>query len=83
MTVELVICVRNCKLTFLVSRLNSDIQVIQDGLSTNVSMAVRSTVFIIAVIVLLILISPILAGVTVGSIIPIMILAVFFGRKMR
>jgi ABC-type bacteriocin/lantibiotic exporter with double-glycine peptidase domain len=67
----------------LVSRLNSDIQIIQDSLSTNVSMFIRGTAFIIATLAILIYISPVLAGATVVSIIPIMIFGVFFGKKMR
>ena len=68
---------------FVVSRLNSDIQIIQDGLSTNVSIFVRCFVFCVTVIVIMVLISPVLAGITLASIVPIMIFASIFGSKMR
>lgn len=64
---------------FVVSRLNSDIQIIQDGLSTNVSIFVRCFVFCVTVIVIMVLISPVLAGITLASIVPIMIFASIFG----
>ncbi len=67
----------------LVSRLNSDIQVIQDAMSTNISMAVRSVVFIIVVLVVLFLLSWQLTAVTFAAIIPICIFAVLYGRRMR
>ena len=68
---------------FVVSRLNSDIQIIQDGLSTNVSIFVRCFVFCVTVIVIMVLISPVLAGITLASIVPIMIFASIYGSKMR
>jgi len=63
----------------LLSRLNSDIQIIQDGLSTNVSIFVRCFVFCVTVIVIMVLISPVLAGITLASIVPIMIFASIYG----
>jgi len=68
---------------FVVSRLNSDIQIIQDGLSTNVSMFTRSFIFCTMVMIIMILISPPLAGITLASIIPIMCYGIFYGRYMR
>ena len=67
----------------LVSRLNSDIQVIQDSLSTNISMFIRSFVFIIVTLVILFVISPVLTGTTFASILVIMIFAIFYARKMK
>lgn len=61
------------------SRLNSDTQVIQDCLSTNVSMFVRGSVFIICTLVILFIYSPILTGVTLCGIIPVMIFGGFYG----
>lgn len=46
-------------------------------------MFVRAAVFCIAVIVIMILISPELAGITMASIVPIMLFAVIFGGQMR
>ena len=68
---------------FLVSRLNSDVQKIQDTLSTNISMFVRGTLFIIVVLVLLLVISPLLTGVTILGIIPLLIFAGFYSRWIR
>ena len=46
-------------------------------------MFVRSSVFCICVLVIMFLISPILAGVAMGFILPIVIFASFFGIKVR
>jgi len=70
-------------LKILVSRINSDTQVIQDCLSTNVSMFVRGTVFILATLAILFLISPLLAGSTFAAIIPILVFAAIYGSKIR
>jgi len=68
----------------LLSRLNSDIQIIQDSLSTNISMFLRGVLFIILVLIIMMLISPELTGVTIACIIPIVLFAVLvFARKMR
>lgn len=66
-----------------VSRINSDTQVIQDCLSTNVSMFIRGSVFIIATIVILFFYSPTLTGVTIGGIIPVLLCGAFFGQKIN
>ena len=52
-------------------------------MSTNISMAVRSVVFIIVVLICLFLLSWQLTLVTFGAIIPIMIFAIFYGKRMR
>lgn len=52
-------------------------------MSTNISMAVRSTVFIIVVLLVLFILSWQLSLVTFGAIIPIMIFAIFYGKRMR
>jgi len=67
----------------LLSRLNNDVQVVQDSLSTNVSMFVRSLMFIVLVLVLTFIMSPLLTGVTFGAIIPVIVMAVIFSRKIR
>ena len=72
-----------CFAIFVVSRLNSDIQVIQDTLSTNISMFVRGALFIITVIILLCFISLPLMGVVFCAIIPLIVFMAFFSRYMR
>lgn len=67
----------------LLSRMNSDTQVIQDTLATNVSMFVRSLVFILATLMILLVYSPELTGVTLLGIVPILIFGFFFGNKMK
>ena len=67
----------------LVSRLNSDIQVIQDSLSTNISMFVRSLLFIVAVLIILIIISPVLTGTTSGGVVIVLFFAAIHAKKMR
>lgn len=69
--------------SFVVSRINSDIQVIQDCLSVNVSEFARTTLFIIGTLTILIVLAPILAGAVFSSILPIMIFGFFYGRKIR
>ncbi len=62
----------------IVSRLNSDIQVVQDTLGTNVSMFVRGLLFIITVLIILMIISPVLTAVTFGGIIPLVLFSTFY-----
>lgn len=57
----------------LVSRLNSDVQVVQDTLSSNASMFLRSFLFIVASLVIMCFISLKLTGVTFAGIIPLVI----------
>lgn len=67
----------------LLSRITSDTQVIQDTLATNASMFVRSFVFIILTLVILMIYSPALTGVTLLGIIPTVIFGGFFGTAMK
>ena len=67
----------------LVSRLNSDIQVIQDSLSTNISMFITNSMSIVVTLIILFSISPILMGAPFVAVIVIMIVAVLFARKMK
>jgi ATP-binding cassette, subfamily B (MDR/TAP), member 8 len=67
----------------LLSRLNSDIEAICNSLSNNVSIFVRSSLFIIFVLVACLLISPILTSITFGSVIPIICGAVCLGKIIR
>ena len=65
------------------SRLNSDIQVVQDTLGTNVSMLVRAMLFIIAVLFIMMFISPPLTGIVFGGILSLSIFGKFYGNWMR
>jgi putative ABC transport system ATP-binding protein len=66
-----------------VSRIGADIAVVQDGLSTNVSMFVRSFIFIIVAFIFVFIISWQLTLVIIGCIVPVLIFSVFFGRAMK
>lgn len=63
--------------------MNSDVQKIQDTLSVNISMFVRGSLFIIVVLVLLLVMSPLLTGVTFLGIIPILVFLAFYGPWLR
>lgn len=65
------------------SRINSDIQVIQDCLSTNVSMFVRGTTFILLTLAILFYFSPVLTGATFCGIIPVLAFGIVYGRKVK
>lgn len=73
----------NLKYFLLVSRLNSDITVVQDCLSTNASLFARSAVYNVSCIVVLLVISPILTATTFGGIIPLSLFSIFYNRWMR
>ena len=66
-----------------VSRIGADIAVVQDGLSTNVSMFVRSFIFIIVAFIFVFIISWQLTLVIIGCIVPVLIFSVFFGKAMK
>lgn len=63
--------------------MNSDTSVIQDSLSTNVSIFMRASVFIIATLIILFMLSPILAVTTFAGIIPIVAFSTKFAYKMK
>lgn len=67
----------------LLSRLNSDTSVVQDSLSTNVSMFLRSFVSIVSTIIICFVLSPILAITMFVGIIPIIVFSVKFADVMR
>ena len=67
----------------ILSRISSDTGVIQDGLSTNISMFVRSFIVIVATLIICFVISPTLTGITLGGIIPIVVFAVYYSIKVR
>ena len=67
----------------LISRLNSDIQVVQSTLGNNVSMLARGLLFIIVVCIILAVISPVLTGVTFAGIIPLVLFSTFYNGWMR
>jgi ABC-type bacteriocin/lantibiotic exporter with double-glycine peptidase domain len=66
-----------------VSRLGSDIAVVQEGLTTNVSMLIRSVIFVIASLVIVFIISWELTLVMIASIIPVMVFGVNYGNAMK
>lgn len=67
----------------ILSRISSDTAVVQEGLGTNISMFIRSFVFIVATLVLLFFISWQLTLVTLGGILPILLSMTCFALKMR
>ena len=69
---------RGTCIIFIVSRLNSDIQVVQDTLGTNVSIFVRGVLFILIVLCILMAISPALTGMTFAGIIPLVVFSKFY-----
>ena len=62
--------------------MNSDIQVIQDGVGSNFSMQVRAIVTIAVVLVIMVYISPILTGVTFAGVMVILLVTKFFMGQM-
>lgn len=67
----------------LVSRLNSDIQVIQDTLGTNFSMFIRGVLQLLIMLLVLLWISPSLTGTTMAGVVPLIIFSTFYQRCMR
>ena len=63
----------------ILSRISSDTSVIQDGLSTNISMFIRCFIFICVTLVILCLISWPLTLITLAGIFPILVVAKFYG----
>jgi len=66
-----------------VSRLGSDISVVQEGLTTNVSMFLRSLIFIIASMVIVFVISWELTLVMIASIVPVILFSISYGNMMK
>lgn len=56
---------------------------VQDTLGTNVSMFVRSLLFIIVVLIIMMLISPPLCGMVFAGILPLSIFSNFYAKWMR
>lgn len=63
----------------ILSRISSDTSVIQDGLSTNISMFVRCLIFIVVTLFILCLISWRLTLITLAGIFPILVVSKFYG----
>ena len=63
----------------ILSRISSDTSVIQDGLSTNISMFLRCFIFIVVTLVILCLISWKLTLITLAGIFPILIVGKVYG----
>lgn len=66
-----------------VSKLNSDIQVVEETLGNNFAMFSKCITQMLVVIGIMIYISPILSGVTFGGILPLGIFTNFFKKWMR
>ena len=62
--------------------MNSDIQVIQDALGSNFSMQFRALVTIFVVLGIMLVISPILTGVTFASVLIVLLVTKFFMSTM-
>jgi ATP-binding cassette subfamily B (MDR/TAP) protein 9 len=67
----------------LISRLNADTDVIENGLSTNVSMFLRCGVSIIASLIILFILSPILTLAFLAGFIPLVFFSIKFGHVMK
>lgn len=67
----------------LVSRLGSDIAVVQEGMTTNVSMLIRSVLFVIASMVIVFIISWELTLVMIAAIVPVIVFSVSYGNAMK
>ena len=67
----------------ILSRISSDTSVIQDGLSTNISMFIRCMIFIIVTLFILCYISWRLTLVTLGGIFPILIVGKCYGEIIK
>lgn len=67
----------------IISRLNSDIQVVQDSLSTNFSMFARAMIQLIAEIFIMLALNPALTGITFAGIVPLALFTWFYQRWMR
>ena len=64
--------------SLIVSKLNSDIQVIEDTLGSNFSMFSRCLLQIITSLIIMLIISPILSGVTWGGILPLVLFSMIY-----
>jgi ABC-type multidrug transport system fused ATPase/permease subunit len=67
----------------ILSRISSDTGVIQDGLSTNISMFFLSSIIIIATLAICCFISVTLTLITLGGIVPIIVCAVYYSKKVQ
>ena len=67
----------------ILSRLSTDTQIIQDGMSVNVSMFIRAMITIIISLAILFFISWKLTLITLAGVIPIVFFAMYFGLKVR
>ena len=66
----------------LVSRMNSDVEIVQSVLSTGFSNLAKNTLVITCVIILLLTISASLTGIVVGSVLLVMIAGTVFAIAM-
>ena len=85
MQTHLILAFHSLTIPFLlaVSKLNSDIQVVEETLGNNFAMFSKCITQMLVVIGIMIYISPILSGVTFGGILPLGIFTNFFKKWMR
>lgn len=67
----------------ILSRISSDTSVIQDGLSTNISMFIRALIFIVVTFAIMFLISWKLTLVTLAGIFPVIIVGKIYGNAVK
>jgi len=67
----------------LISRLNADVQTIQDSLGSTISMFLRAIFFILCVLIIMLVISPELTGMTFAGVIPLVIVTKLQISMMR
>ncbi len=67
----------------LVSRISSDCEKVQDGLSTNISMAIRGVVSIVISLGFLIYISWVLTLALVAMMLPVTFFVIWYGKKTK
>lgn len=70
-------------LNSLVSHLNSDAEVVENSLSTNVSMFLRSGTSIIATLIIIFVLQPKLAATFLAGFIPIIFFFIKFAEIMK
>merc|ERR1711871_1268135 len=67
----------------LISHLNADAEVVENSLSTNVSMFLRSGVSILASIIIIFVLQPVLAATFMVGFLPILFFSIKFGQVMK
>ena len=68
---------------YLVSRLNSDVQVVEGAMSSNFSLLARCMLFIIVAIIVMMIINLKMTGISFAFILPNILFTMFYQRFMR